>query len=44
MKMRIYVCEGPKEEGHRLANTLNTWPVFRVWQENNTVQLKKIFP
>ena len=44
MKMRIYIYEGTKEEAHRLANALNTWPVFRVWQENDKVTLEKIFP
>ncbi len=44
MKMRIYVYKGPKEEGHRLANKLNTWPVFRIWQENDEMKMEKVFP
>lgn len=44
MNMRFYIRKGSPEEGHRLANRLNTWPVFRVWQENETVKMTKVFP
>ncbi|NOX67171.1 MAG: hypothetical protein GXO85_15575, partial [Chlorobi bacterium] len=44
MKMRFYVFKGPKEEGHKLANRLNTWPVFSVSKAGEKVELNKIFP
>ena len=44
MKMRFYIFKGSKEEGHKLANRLNTWPVIKVFNESNKVKLDKIFP
>ncbi len=44
MKMRLYIYKGNKEEGHCLANKLNTWPVFRLWKEDNALKMQKIFP
>ena len=44
MKMRFYVFKGSKEEGHKLANRLNTWPVFSVSKVTGKVEMNKIFP
>ncbi len=43
MKMRFYIFEGDKAEGLRLANRLNTWPVYDVWQEDGKVRIRKKF-
>lgn len=44
MKMRFYIFRGSREEGHRLANRLNTWPVYRIYKKNEHVKLEKVFP
>jgi hypothetical protein len=44
MKMRFYIFSGKKEEGHKLANNLNTWPVYTVYKENDKIKLDKLFP
>jgi len=44
MNMRFYIYKGSKEEAHKLANQLNTWPVFSIKKSNNKLQLDKIFP
>ncbi len=44
MKMRFYIFEGDKAEALHLANRLNTWPVFDVWQEAGKVKMEKVFP
>ncbi len=44
MRMRFYIYEGDKAGGHRLANRLNTWPVYDVWQEDGKMRLEKVFP
>jgi len=44
MRMRIYIYKGSEKEAHRLANTLNTWPVYSVIKDENKVEFNKIFP
>jgi len=44
MKMRFYVFKGSQEEGHKLANRLNTWPVFSIIKDGVKIELNKIFP
>ena len=44
MKMRFYIYKGTSEDGHKLANQLNTWPVYGVSNSDNKVVLTKIFP
>jgi 2-oxoglutarate ferredoxin oxidoreductase subunit beta len=44
MKMRFYIFKGSKEEGHKLANRLNTWPVFSVRKVSGKIEMSKIFP
>ncbi len=44
MKMRFYIFKGPKEEGHILANGLNTWPEFKIQMVHGKLEVNKIFP
>ena len=44
MKMRFYIFKGSKEEGHKLANRLNIWPVFSVSKVSGKIEMSKIFP
>ena len=44
MKMRFYIHKGMEEEGHKLANSLNTWPVYSVVKNEDIVEFNKIFP
>jgi len=43
MKMRFYIFAGIAEEGHKLANRLNTWPQYSVTKKGKIVELKKLF-
>ncbi len=42
MRMRFYIFEGKKADGHRLANRLNTWPVYEVWEEEGKVKVRRM--
>jgi len=42
MSMRFYIFEGDKAEGLRLANRLNTWPVYEVWQGKGDVKVERL--
>ncbi len=44
MKMRFYIYKGTKEDGHKLANRLNTWPIYSVSIISDKVELNKMFP
>ncbi|MCB9206364.1 MAG: hypothetical protein H6611_03440 [Ignavibacteriales bacterium] len=44
MKMTFYVVKGDKEYAHKLANKINTWPVFKIANVNNQITFEKIFP
>ncbi len=43
-RMRFYIVNEKKEFAHDLANKLNTWPVYKVTNQNNQINLEKIFP
>ena len=43
-RMRFYIVNGKKEFAHDLANKLNTWPIYKVTNQNNQINLEKIFP
>ena len=44
MKMTFYVVKGDKEYAHKLANKINTWPVYKIANINNQITFEKIFP
>ncbi len=42
MRMRFYIFEGDRAGGHRLANRLNTWPVYEVWEEDGRMRIRRV--
>ncbi len=44
MKMRFYVVKGTPQQGHALANRLNTWPSYVVQVKEGRLVPKKVLP
>lgn len=44
MRMRFYILKGTPQEGHSLANKLNTWPPFELRIVDDRVKTTKVLP
>ena len=44
MNMRFYIAKGDKNKGLEFANQLNTWPLYKVENENGKLNYRHIIP